>query len=139
MSEAKPVRPIKANLKISVDGDVGLLTLSDKDGNSCCIESTLEGFDWFTEQLPQLILDAQGERALGEKSALIPDRSGPQPQITTHAVTKFLLVGFDAGGTIVEFLTHKDEPIRLCFLPETAADLAKHLIVQPDPQVTSKD
>lgn len=127
MSENKGVRVTHVNLKISADGEIGLLTFSDDAGASASIEATLDGLIWFADQMPQLILDAQGERALGSKSALIPDQSAPQTGIPTHAVTNFLLVGFEQGARVVEFLTHKNEPMRFLLSPETATELSMAL------------
>jgi hypothetical protein len=127
MSELPPIRPTKMSVNISTDGNTARLSFTDEDSRSCAIELSLEGIDWLIDELPHLFLSAQGEHALGKKSALVPGRSGPQLQIPTHAVLKFLLIGYEEGGRVLEFLTHKHEAMRFALSPELATDLSMAL------------
>jgi hypothetical protein len=125
MSEEEILHPTRTSCVMSHDGCAALLTFHDDDaGKSANLAVTPEGILWLADRLPQLLADAQGERVLGTKSALLRDRSGQQPQMALHLIAKFLMVGFEAGGTIIEFLTQKDEPIRMAFSQEVLTQLS---------------
>jgi hypothetical protein len=96
----------------------------DENGETASIETSLEGLIWFADQIPQLVSDSLGERALGTKSALAPDRTAPEATPSLHLVTSFLLVGYEAGGRVVDLKTQNGTVFRFGLDQEIASQLS---------------
>jgi len=121
------VRPCKLDLQVDDEGTHGLLVFSDQGGATAKLEIELTWLLALADHIPQMVIDASGEKLLGKRSALSSFQREPSTNLTTHQIKTFVLVGQESGSRAFDLLTEKDEIFRFLIQPHVATELSAAL------------